>query len=134
MIRGEPHLEDWWAEGKGTNSWTMFPTKNGLLHVYVRRSIGDREVLMIVNISRVKGFGSIRPLYRTFCEDIPAIAENVINRELDTMLERWGWDWAYRDLADIPTRVNKAFQNKFPGYKDAHSPLAAIMQNRKEEY
>ncbi len=125
-----PRLVDWWANGKGSNAYTLFETKSGKAKVYVRRHIADPRVMMIANIESISGFGIARALYRTFTQDIPAIAELVLNPELDALLERWGWDFAYRDYSNTPTRVNKAFQAEFPTYATAYNPTQAIVQAR----
>lgn len=125
-------LEDWIASGTRIRAWTEFRTKHGLLEVYVRRSIFCPEVVEIANVRSLDGFGGIRPLYRKLFADIPAIAEQVLNPDLDKLLVVWGWDHAYRDLADIPTRVNKAFQQRFPSYREAHTAGQAMMKERTQ--
>lgn len=124
-------LQDWWKSGKGRNQWTVYSVPTGSVSVYARRNIVDPRVIEIVSISTIDGFGAARSLYRTFLADIPAIAENVLNSDLDRMLEKLGWDFAYRDLADIPTRINKKFQETFPDYAQAHSAFAAILTAKK---
>lgn len=123
-------LKDWWASGVGRSSYTDFTTRTGKLHVYVRRHIADPTVMMIANVGTVSGWGASRTLYREFTKDIPTIAECILNPELDQMLKRWGWDHAYYDLADIPTRVNQAFVDRFPTAPTAASAGAAIMAER----
>ncbi len=123
-----PKLDDWWKSGKGYNAYTRFTTPTGKADVYLRRHIADPKVMMIANISLVSGYGVSRPLYRTYTRDIPAIAENILNSQLDALLERWGWDFAYRDQLGTPTRINKAFQKAYPNFAEAQSPSQAIVQ------
>lgn len=125
-----PDLATWWFSGRGRNSWTVFECKTGAMSVYARRNAADQSVIEIASVSSIAGFGASRALYRTFCADIPAIAENILNPELDSFLARWGWDHAYYDLGGTPTRVNKAFQKRFPTYAEAHSPYVAIVSSR----
>lgn len=125
-----PDLRDWWTNGRGNNAWTIFEVPTGAVEVYVRRNIADRSVLEIANISSAHGFGGARMLYRSFVRDIPAVAELVHNPELDAMLVRWGWDHAYRDQMEVPTRVNKAFQERFPAYAESQSVIQAIVKSR----
>ncbi len=123
-------LTHWWEQGRERNAHTRFTTRTGAARVYVRRNIADGRVIEIASISTIKGFGVARALYRTFLAEIPAIAENILNPDLDRMLERWGWTHAYRDLADTPTRVNPAFMRCFPDYANAHSAFHAILLSR----
>ena len=125
-----PHLRDWWASGVGSNSYTRFETSTGALSVYVRRHIADRDVMMIANVSTVSGFGASRTLYREFCHDIPTIAENILNDDLDGLLERWGWTGLYRDDAQIPSRVNQAFMDRYPEWNMASTAGQAILRAR----
>jgi hypothetical protein len=126
----EVDLDTWWETGKGQNAWTTFQTKTGKLSVYVRRNAANHAVIEIASISTISGWGGIRSLYRDYLADKPAIAENLLNPELDAMLIRWGWTHAYRDLADIPTRVNKKFEECFPNYANEHSAFGAVMRER----
>lgn len=121
----ERTLQDWWENGKENRAWCLFKTHTGLLQVYARRSIFDRSVIEIANIGSIEGFG-IRTLYRDWLKDIPAISEQIINPDLDKLLERLGWTHTYRDLADIPTRINPAFMARFPRYAEAQNAHHAI--------
>lgn len=123
-------LPTWWVNGSGRNAWTRVRTSTGELEVYVRRLAIDPSVMMIANISTISGHGGVRALYRTITRDIPAIAELVLNPELDKLLVRLGWDHAYYDDAGTPTRVNKEFQKRFPAYGEARSPAQAVVLSR----
>ena len=126
-------LEDWWESGIGSNSYVTLTTKTGKLSVYLRRHIADKSVMMIASVSTISGYGGIRKLYRSATRDIPAIAENILNPDLDAILERWGWTHCYRDLAGIPSRVNPAFCERFPNYANARTAFEAIMLTRNED-
>jgi hypothetical protein len=125
-----PELKDWWEAGVGSNTYTVFTSRSGVMSVYVRRNVLDRSVMEIANISSLEGFGGARALYREFCRDIPTIAENILNPELDALLGRLGWTHAYRDLAEIPTRINPAFMARFTRYAEANRPVHAIALER----
>lgn len=126
-------LQHWWANYSDRNAHTVYAVPTGRMRVYARRNSADPAVIEIANVSTISGYGAARSLYRTFLADIPAIAENILNPELDKMLDRWGWDFAYRDLLGTPTRVNKAFQRMFPQYDKAHSAFAAILLAKRDQ-
>lgn len=119
-------LKDWWESGVGRNSYTEFTTRTGQLSVYVRRNAINASVMEIANVSTISGFGASRVLYGSFTRDIPCLAENILNPQLDVALEKWGWDFAYRDLGGIPTRINHAFKKRFANYAEAHSAFCAV--------
>lgn len=121
-------LEKWWKSGQGRNSYTVFTCKNGSLSVYVRRNVLDKSVMEIASVSTISGFNGVRTLYRDFCKDIPAIAENVLNPELDSLLGKLGW-YAY-DCYGVSTRVNPEFQRRFTAYAEATSVYNAITKSR----
>ena len=124
-------LLDWWnGNSRQRNVTASFLTRTGALKVYARRNALDRSVIEIATVSSLGGFNAVRSLYRTFCAEIPAIAECIVNPELDSLIERWGWDHAYLADTGAPTRINKAFQARFPRYAEAISPLAAIYAAR----
>lgn len=125
-----PDLREWWESGQGRNSYTTFACRSGKLSVYVRRNIADPSVMEIANVLTLEGFGGTRALYRDFCRDIPAIAENVLNPDLDAVLEKLGWSHAYRDQLDTPTRINPAFMERYPAYAEAGSAFQAIMLSK----
>ena len=126
----EIELAEWWHSGRGRNSWTIFQTKSGTLSVYVRRNVLDNSVMEIASVSTLDGFGGARALYREFTADIPAIAENILNPDLDQLLHRWGWTQVYYDMGGTPSRVNPEFMRRFPQYAEARSALHAIMLSR----
>lgn len=128
----EPDLLEWWVAGHGVNAITVLRTKTGEMEVYVRRHIADQSVMMIASVSTRKGFGGARLLYGSLTRDIPAIAEQIINPDLDAYLAKNGWDWAYYDLGGIPTRINQAFQRRFPLFREAKSSFHAIMMSRED--
>jgi hypothetical protein len=125
-----PELSEWWADGRGRNSYTTYTTPTGSLSVYVRRNVADPSVMEIANVSTIEGWGGLRSLYRDFCRDIPAIAENILNPELDRLLARLGWTHEYRDLGGTPTRINPAFMVRFPHYAEVQSAFHAILRSR----
>lgn len=121
-----PELLQWWQTGQGRNAYTVLTTKTGEIEVYLRRNAFDASVMEIARVTTIRGFGGVRVLYGSLTDNIPAIAENVINPELDAFLVKMGWTFAYRDLLDTPTRINPAFMRKFSSYKDARSVSEAI--------
>ncbi len=128
-----PALQDWWENGKTTSAVTHYRTKTGSVEVYARRNVADRSVMEVARITHHKGFGAAWSLYRHYLTDIPAIAELIQNPQLDAVIEKMGWDHAYRDLIGTPTRVNKAFQLRFPDYKIARNVIEAIILKRNSD-
>lgn len=129
-----PELADWLAHGIGNNANTVHTTKNGMLFVYVRRHIADREVLMVANVHTLSGFGASRHLYRELLKDKPAIAENILEPKLEALLGRWGWPHTYYDLGGTPTMINQAFADRFPHYAEVGSAAQAIMKYRNFDF
>ena len=82
----DPDLMEWWNTGQGRNANTILETKSGSMKVYVRRNAADTSVMEIAAVSTLHGFGASRVLYGSLTRDIPAIAENILNPQLDTYL------------------------------------------------
>ena len=121
-------LDEFLKDEHVRNQWVEYTTKSGALSVYVHKHITDKRVITIANVMTLYGYGSIRRLYTNTFANIPAIAESIINPDLDKMLEKWGWTTAYYDLAGIPTRTNPKFDQMFG--TQHRSPSAAIMSKR----
>lgn len=121
-------LTEWWAtpDHYCRNPWLLHESNTGAVEVYVHRFPLDKRVLTVASVNTVHGWGAARHLYRTFCRDIPTIAEQILNPELDVWLARTGWSQVYYDLAEIPTRVNQAFMQTFPDAAQAGSAYQAV--------
>lgn len=124
----EETFEQWYASGTHASAWVSYATKTGLLTVYVRRAVVDRRVVEVGNIAHRAGWGASFSFYRTALREIPAVAELIINPQLDALLERWGWMAAPARNPDTPapTRVNQAFVARYGPPLPAHDASTCV--------
>jgi hypothetical protein len=106
-------LQDFIAS-KQNNAWTTYHCNTGSLAVYARKNIFNRNIIEIANIASIEGFGSCFSLYKHFLNNIPAIAENIHNPELDKWLDKLKW-YGY-DSYGVPTRINPYMMKLYPNY------------------
>lgn len=106
------NFEQWYASSKSL-SWLDYSTKTGMVHVYVRKCVANRAVVEVANIFTRRGWGAMPHFYRRALAEIPAVAEFIINPDLEILLRRWGWVTLPVQQEPAPSLVNPEFLRRY---------------------
>lgn len=128
------NLEEWLASGTNLSSWVEHWTRTGGVNVYVRRCVAHRPVVEVANVHTLAGWGASVHLYRSALRHVPAVAETILNPELDALLHRWGWQEIPCSTASVPSRVSPEFVRLYgrppPCVTNAHGVKLAVQISR----